>query len=277
MLRWGIASALAAGMFCVAPASAADLPPAPPVAAPLMAAPAPWQFQATIYGWATGLSGDVGVGKLPSASVDASFIDILRHLDGVFMGSFIARNDSFIVGGDLVWSRLGDSLSFKANGDGPFADLRPGTSVSATQNMTIATGFAGYRIPLGSPDMSLYGTVGARYQNLTLDVDLTHRNYGRSFQQTKNWIDPVLGFAMNYRIDEKWFLNALGDIGGFGVGSKVTTQGLVAVGYNWTSSFSTSLGYRALYTDYQKGNSAGGSFRWNTTLYGPFMAFNYNF
>lgn len=278
MLRLRIASALAAGMVCVAPASAADSTPASAlVAAPVMAAPAPWQFQATLYGWATSLGGGIGVGRLPSSSVDVSFDDILRHLDGDFMGSFIARNDTFIVGADLVWSRLGDSMTFKAEGGAPFSDLHPGASVSLTQDMTIVTAFAGYRIPLASPDVSLYGTVGARYQNLTADVDLTHKNFARSLQQTEDWVDPVLGLAMNYRISEKWFFNALGDIGGFGVGSKLTTQGLVAVGYNWTSSLSTSAGYRALYTDYQQSSGAGGSFRWNATLYGPFMALNYNF
>ena len=75
----------------------------------------------------------------------------------------------------------------------------------------------------------------------------------------------------------QWFFNALGDSGGFGVGSKLTTRCIAAVGYNWTSSISTSVGYRALYTDYQQSNGGNGSFRWNTTLYGPFMAFNDNF
>ena len=105
--------------------------------------------------------------------------------------------------------------------------------------------------------MSLYGTLGARYTNLGLNVSLTHQFAGIVLQQppgftlvsnqSMTWVDPVIGLAMKYRINEKWFVNAYGDIGGFGIASKITTQGEIAVGYNWTPSVSTSVGFRALY------------------------------
>ena len=282
----GIGSVIAV-FICGGAACAADLPPRPPSPAPPVASPSGWQFTATIPLWATALDGSIGVGRLPSASVNASFSDILSHLKGIFAGTFIARNDTFIFGLDVLWSRLGTDVTFKLNGDGPFANLRSGSSASLTQDMTIGTAFAGYRIPIGTPDMNLYGTLGARYTNLGLKVDLTHQFPGIVAQQpvgftltsskSMDWIDPVIGFAMNYRINEKWFVNAYGDIGGFDVASKITSQGEIAVGYNWTQSISTSLGFRALYDDYQHNNANGGSFRYNTTVYGPVVNLSYNF
>jgi hypothetical protein len=60
--------------------------------------------------------------------------------------------------------------------------------------------------------------------------------------------------AATYRIDGKWFLNAYADAGG--LSNSATGQGLAEVGYNWTSSIATTLGYRVLYL-YDKQNNAG--------------------
>ena len=157
-----------------------------------------------------------------------------------------------------------------------------------TQDTTIATAFAGYRLPIGTPNLNLYGTLGARYQDLSATVSLSHTFPGRLiFQQptgftvTSNggvgWVDPVVGLAMNYRIDDRWFLEGYGDIGGLGGGSNFTSEGILEVGYNWTKTVSTELGFRALYSDYQQSNNNGGSFRYNTTMYGPVVALSFHF
>jgi hypothetical protein len=286
MSNRGFGAILVAGVVCAWSAWGADLAPAPiPPAAASIAPPSTWQYQTTLYGWATGINGNIGVGRLPSSAVNASFGDVLKNLHGAAMGSFVARNDTFIFGLDLVWARIGTDTSFRLPGSGPFANVRAGTSASLRQDMTIGTAFAGYRIPIGSPDMNLYGTVGARYQDLSAKIGLSTQfngvlqpfGFSLTTQQTMGWVDPLVGFAMIYHLNDKWFVNALGDIGGFGVGSRLTTQGLVAVGYNWTRSISTTAGYRALYTDFVQGNGNGGSFRYQTTLYGPFVGASYNF
>jgi hypothetical protein len=61
---------VALGLACSVPAAAADLPVAPPVQKPAVLSPSAWQFRATLYGWATAINGDVGVGRLPTANVD---------------------------------------------------------------------------------------------------------------------------------------------------------------------------------------------------------------
>ena len=214
-----------------------------------------------------------GLGAFPTRSVDVTFadlLDVLHNLDGAFMGAFIARDETFIFGIDLIWSKISDDVNLKV-GTGPLAPFRSGSLVDFEETQTIATGFAGIRLPIGSPDLHLYATAGARYQRLGATLTLTQPALGFSStnESSVDWVDPIIGLAGQYRINEKWFINGLADFGGFGVGAKIDTQGLLSVGYNWTPSFATTLGFRALYTDYSSGNGPG-SFRYNTTMYGPF-------
>jgi opacity protein-like surface antigen len=288
--KLAIRIALAAVVTCCVTAQAADLPPKPtPLPpAPTLAPSSAWQFEVTAPLWASAIDGTVGVGQLPSAGVHATFIDMLKKLQGVLPGTFVAHNDTFIVGLDFQWARVGADATFKVSGGGPFANLRSGSSASFQQDQTFATAFAGYRIPIGAPDVSLYGTIGARYQYLGAKVDLSQQFPGYMpgsqpagftlvSSQSRNWIDPLVGFVLNYRINEKWFINTYGDIGGFGVASTLTSMGVVELGYNVTSSISTELGYKALYTDYQHGNGSGGSFRYETTMHGPLAGLTYHF
>ncbi|MGH6644049.1 MAG: hypothetical protein ACRED3_15270 [Bradyrhizobium sp.] len=277
MSKLTIILAVAGVMASVAPSLPADLAmaPVPPIAVEI---PPAWQFQATLYGWATSLSGDVGVGRLPSASVDVGFDDILKHLDGGLMGAFFARSEDYIVGVDIVAAKLSSSVNLKV-GSGPLAQFRSGSLVDFEQTMFIGTAFGGIRVPIGGPDLHLYATAGARYQYLKAKLTLTRlaTGFDRTTEQGQDWVDPVVGFVAKYDINDKWFVSALADIGGFGVSSDLTTQGVVAVGYNWTRSVSTTLGYRALYTDYENDNGSGGSFRYKTTMYGPFAGLNLQF
>ena len=286
-MRGYFAALVAASVMGCGAALAADLPAAPaPIIAP--APPPPpsgWQFTATIPIWMTALDGTVGVGRLPSSSVNISAIDALKSLKAALAFDFIAHNDTFIFGLDFMWAKTGGSSTFKANGNGPFAALRTGTTASYTQNSVIGTAFAGYRLPLAIQNVALYGTVGARYTGLGLDLNLSRQGLpppfpgGFSIDNSANrqWVDPVIGLAGKYRIDDKWYIDGYGDIGGFGLVSKITTEDTLAVGYNWTQNIATSLGFKLLYDNYQHDNGNGGSFRYNMLTYGPVINLSLNF
>jgi len=272
----GVAKAVlaAVGMLSAAPVLAADLPTKKPAPAPIPepVLPSTWRFEFTGYGWATSLTGNAGIKQFPSTPFFASFGDILDHFQGAFMGSLIARNDTFIGGLDFIWSRVGTDLTFK-NPDSPLFGV--GANIKLTT--TIATGFGGLRIPIGPPNLELYGTIGARYFEDGIAITLKGPVFG--FQHytsaSKDWIDPVVGLAAHYRIDDRWFVNAQGDIGG--LQNTASGQALGAVGYNWTKNISTTLGYRVLYTYDKENNAAGGSFRYQQWMYGPYSAFKFSF
>jgi hypothetical protein len=273
MRNYAWAAVLAVGLASSSPALAADLTtPAPaPIQTP---APTGWRFEATAYGWASNLTGNMGVGPFPTMPVNASFVDILQHLDGVFMGSFVGRNDTYIFGLDLIWTRLSSNTTYEGL---PPPGILNGASVTGQLSQTIGTAFGGYRLPIGSRDLSLYGTIGLRYYDMSGSITLQTPVVGfeRSASQTKDWLDPIVGLAAHYRIDDKWFVDALADVGGYS--GSATSQALAAVGYNWNQSISTSLGYRVLYTYYQQSNGANGSFRNQSTMYGPLVSLSYGF
>ncbi|MCK0209892.1 hypothetical protein MWN33_17820 [Starkeya koreensis] len=262
-----LATSLAAGRV-----QAADLPSAAP--SPAAEAPAPsasqWRYQATLYGWATAINGDVGVGRLPSVPVNATIPDVLEKLDGAVMGSFFARNDQWMVLADLVLARLSHDSHVGTFG---------GTALDAELSQTVATGAVGYWLPLGLSNIDIAVTGGLRYMRISGDLSLTPdvMPLALAASQSKEWLDPTVGLTAQWKIDERWFMNAIADIGGFGVGSKLSSSGYVGLGYMWTPSISSAVGYRYLYEDYESGNAQGGAFRYNTTMHGPTLSVAWHF
>ena len=268
----------AAAIIACGGAAAADLPTKkpPPPAVPALQ-PSPWRFEITGYGWATSLAGNAGFGTLETLPYYAPFGKVLQHLEGALMGSVLARNGTFIFGLDAIWSRVGGSGTVRV-------DRLPANAAGVDLTLTegIVTAFGGVRIPIGLPNLELYGTIGARYTysgtKLTLTTPL---GFSTSEWADKDWINPVAGFAAQYRFDDRWFLNVLADIGGWS--DSATGQALASVGYNWTQNWSTTLGYRVLYT-YEKQDTGFDyvrfeprSFRYQQWLYGPVVGVKYSF
>ena len=251
------------------PAVAADLPPEQPEPQP-MAVGHEWRFQATLYGWLTAVNGDVGIRGLPPVAVDVTVADLLENidkLDGAFMGSLYATNGTWMVLTDLIWMRVSDEVTL-----GP-----AGGTVNYEQSQTIASGIFGYALPLDVPNLQLSATAGIRYNHLKAELDIDPVLLpvlfpGSEREATQDWVDPIIGLSAHYDINDKWFVNALADIGGFGVGSDLTAQGFIAVGYNWTEKLSTAIGYRAIYTDYDNDG-----FVYNTTMHGLFTSIALHF
>ena len=120
-----------------------------------------------------------------------------------------------------------------------------------TLNETLATAYGGVRIPTANPDWSVYAILGARYFNVngSLELQVPFGGYSRFASQGKDWVDEIVGLKARHRIDDKWFLDFEGDMGGYH--GSATAQGYGAIGYKWNQSLTTSLGYRVLYAYYQ--------------------------
>lgn len=241
------------------PTAAADVNEAKPV--PIEAGG--WKYQLTLYGWATSLTGDVGIRDLPVAHVDVSFADILRHLDGAFMGSIYGTDGEWMFLADLVWAKI----SVEARG--PVIG-----TVGYGQTQAIASGIVGYALPVNVPNLDVSATAGIRYNYLKANLDVSPALIPTSISREgkRDWVDPTVGLYAHYDFNDRWFANGLVDIGGFGAGSKISAQGFAAAGYNWSEKISTALGYRVLYTDYDKDN-----FLYKTTQYGPYLSLGIHF
>lgn len=267
----GVAMAvwIALGALAATPALAADLPTKKP--APTPAPPSKWLYEITGYGWATSVAGSTGFAALPTLPYYAPFSKLLEHLQGAFMGAVVARNDTFIVGLDLVYSKIGGSGTIRRENNPLY-----GGQTDLVLREGFVTAFGGLRAPIGVPNLDLYGTVGARYfysgTKLTVTGPLGLFNGTQSVN--KDWVMPVAGFAAQYRFDDRWFMNTLADLGGWS--DSATGQALASVGYKWTPNIATTLGYRVMYT-YEKQdtgvnfNFAPRSFRYQQWMYGPFV------
>jgi len=264
---------LVAGLFA-APAAASDLPTKKPAPAPVVAPalPSSWHYEITGYGWATALTGQAGVGPFPTSPFFINFPKLLEHFQGGLMGAFVARNDTFIAGLDVILARIGAGTNFRDPTSALFGD-----HANLTLTEAIVTGFGGVRIPIGPPNLELYGTVGARYFHLRTALDLSFpvTGFEPSFALTKDWVDPVAGLAAHYAINDKWFMNFLTDLGG--LDNSATGQVLGSVGYNWTPSIATTLGYRVLYAYERQESGPLHDFRYQSWTYGPFAGFKYGF
>ena len=274
MSRFFKAGVAALGMIAAGGATAADLPTKKP--APVLQ-PSPWRFEITGYGWGTSLAGAAGFGTLPTTPYYASFGKVIEHFQAGVMGAAVARNGTFIFGLDGIWSKIGGDGTVKVK------RLPAGAAgVDLTLTEGVVTGFTGVRIPVGPPNLELYGTVGARYVNSGTKLRLTTPlGFSTTESVDKGWVDPIGGFVANYRFDDRWFMNVLGDLGGWS--DSATGQALASVGYNWTSNFATTLGYRVMY-NYEKQNTGFNvatfeprSFRYQQWMYGPFVGFKYSF
>ncbi|WP_244598605.1 hypothetical protein [Rhizobium tubonense] len=252
--RKRIAIAIVISLASSAPVLAADLV-APSQQAPLIDG---WKYQASIYAWATALNGDVGIRGLPPAHVNLSAWDAIEHLDGAFAGSLMANDGTWLLFADFLYAKVKADYDFK----------RSSGTADFDQEQILFTALVGRRIPLPDQNLQLYGTIGLRYQHYraTLDVD-PQRFRSRSRSGSQDWVDPVIGLSLHYDFSPKWFLDAMIDIGGFGVSSHFTTQDTVAVGYNWNDHISSSLGYRVLYTNYDKGG-----FSYDATQHGVIVS-----
>jgi hypothetical protein len=278
MRSYAAALVVFAGL-CGAPAVAADLPtkkPAPEeIVAPVL--PSAWRYEITGYGWGSSIAGSTGFGSLPTLPYYASFGKVLEHFQGAFMGSVVARNDTFIGGIDFVWARVGGSGTIRAE------NALYGSQTTLTLNEAFVTAFGGVRVPVGVPNLYLYSTVGARnfYAGTKITVSGPFGLFSGSESVKKDWVMPVAGFAAQYRYDDRWFMNVLGDLGGWS--DAATGQALASVGYNWTQNIATTLGYRVMYnythqdTGFNEITLQPRSFRYQQWMYGPFAGFKYSF
>ena len=232
-----------------------------------------WTFTVAPYLWAVGMNGDVGVAGIKT-SVNDSFIDIMQDSDSVmaFMGDFSASKGPWSFFVSPTYAKLGvDDESI-----GPLtADI--------TETITIIGFGTKYRLaewsladmPGGSPawanQMFTFDLLaGGRYTHLKIELDF--KRIG-SQDKSKDWVDPFVGAVTQIGLTDKLSFRVRGDVGGFGVGSDVTLNGVGLLGYKvrpFGLDGTLAAGYRALYQDYTDG-SGRNKFTWNMTLHGPVL------
>jgi hypothetical protein len=203
-----------------------------------------WRVGASMYGWFTRLDGDMTFHGT-TVPVDVPFDKIFDNLKFTFMG--------LVEVGKGRWSFMSDLF---------YAKLEPSTSTQlATFDSQIEQfigNFAVFYNVLETSTTRLDTYAGVRVNWMETDVDIQEiAPGGRTFSESgdKTWVDPIVGFRIHHDLTDKFFIRALADIGGFGVSSDITWQGMASLGYRVTDNASLGLGYRGLGTDYTSGGT----------------------
>jgi len=217
-----------------------------------------WQSDVFLYGLAASISGDAQLGPVQQP-VDVSFGDILDNLQMGFMGSYRGSSERFSVAADFVYLALGNAsttgLVRRADVDLFIADLTGGYRFSSG-----VEAFAGLRIT----DLSTKIGLG--------DPVITE------LEGSDTFYDPVVGVRIWTPLgqDGRWWIQARGDIGGFGASMDFTWTAMAHVGFNPTERISIVGGYRALGQDFK---DAGPTeiFDMDVTYYGPLFGVGFHF
>lgn len=243
----------------LAVATDVPMPTEPPPATPIEH---PWTLTVVPYFWAAGLNGDMGVGGLPPVGVDASFSDIIDHLDFALAGITELRKGRFGLFSDLLYVDLGGE---PATPHGILAD-----SVSLDAKTLIFTAAAEYRLvdaPTGNLDVMIGARVWSVQNGLTFNGGPLN---GISRSDTETWVDALAGVKGRIILTPKIFLTGWGMLGGGS--SEFMWDVWGAAGYQFTDQFSMTLGWRALGDDYKNDG-----FVFDVTQQGPMFTAAYTF
>lgn len=94
----------------------------------------------------------------------------------------------------------------------------------------------------------------------------------RSVEQSRWWIDPIVGLRGQVNFTRWLFAAAQADAGGFGAGSQITWNTQATLGVNFSRNIALEAGYRYMYIDYNKDN-----FLYNVNMPGVFAGLIFKF
>ena len=254
-----------------APAAAQEAAPEPEAPPPTeAAAPNPndgkWHFATVGYVFFAGAHGKTTPrDPLSPVDVDLSFGDVLKAFKFAFVGAAEARKDRLVFLGGLMWAHLGASQGLTAR-DRNFADVKIDAKTLAV------TALGGYRVVDKEPvvvDLLAGGRLNGNkqavhYIGTVLDVSASVK---------KVWIDPIVATRIRAPLGGKMGLSLYGDIGGFGIGSDLTWQGIAAVNYQISRKISAEIGWRYFKINYDDSDG----FLYNVAASGPIIAVRTDF
>lgn len=210
-----------------------------------------WTFDASLYGLAAGMTGEVGVGP-NTANVDVGFDKILENLEFGAMGRMRLGYGPVAISADVIYMGLsGSKNAFSADLDQWVVE--PSLSCQLSQEFELL--------------------VGARYNNIKGEI---RGPFGRNPTSTQEWWDPIVGANISLPVGDSFSLNFRGDVGGFGVGSDLTWQAFPFLNWQCTETCSMQAGYRWVYTDYETGSGLS-RFKYDITTHGLQVGITFQF
>lgn len=208
-----------------------------------------WSFKLAPYLWMAALKGTVAtLPPLPPVSVDVTFSQILRHMDGALMLAGELQRGPVILAADIMYVSLSGSAHFP---DARFSSAHLKTKYWVG---TASVGYDIIRTDCFYAAALLGGRIWSVTTNLSLGAGLLP---GRFFERRQKWMDPFVGLRAGLELNYGFSIEGRGIVGGFDVSSKLFWDIYGALGYSWDYSCATLellVGYRWLSVDYKNAN-----------------------
>jgi hypothetical protein len=204
--------------------------------------PDDWKFTVAPYLMMPWMDGEVAV-RGREVKVDVAPSEIFSNLQFGAMGYFEARKSKWGVGVDAVYMALGTTVDRD-----PLLGDRAGADVDLNQG---AYAFMALRELNKNVDF----LAGVRWN--VLDARLGLKGPQQSvFEQTRQWVDPIVGLKLKHRLGRRLNFSMQADIGGFGAGSDFAWQLLPMVGTDLGKHTTLGIGYRVLGSNYKTGSDS---------------------
>ena len=189
-----------------------------------------WQFDLTLYLWATDIGGTVNPsdgGTLSGRDFDIDITDIIDNLNMTFMGGLEARRNK--------WSFIADAVYLGVGNDKDTTlPTKSGAPVNANVDLDldtwILTGAVGYDVFQGEKGkLAVVG--GVRYATMNVDVTVNAQGIPIDRSNSENLLDGIVGVRGVINLNEDWYLPYYADIGAGD--SDLTWQMLAGIGYRF--------------------------------------------
>jgi hypothetical protein len=225
-----------------------------------------WRFNLAPYAWLAGQKGSVAtLPPLPPVDVDIGFWDdILGNINGALFLVGEARKEKYGVLFDIAYA----DIELENATPGPIF-----SSVISRTKSWIVSAVGSYRL-VEKPNVFGDLLVGIRYWSVDSTLGLKSAILrDREVSNREDWLDPIIGLkGQSFLGSSPIFVNGGLLIGGFGAGSDFMWDANFNLGYRWTETFSTTLGYRYLDVDYEKDD-----FLYDVSQDGPVLGLSWVF
>jgi len=219
------------------------------------------RIELSLYTWLSSLSTDLEMRDTEVTS-DVDFSTILDALDFANFAHFEVQRGKWGLFSELDFIKLSEDTEFRRPGSGvPFRIHADGVLKETMIELGAIRSFEGCRVGFDV-------LAGARYFRLESDVRVGPFESSIS----KDWVDPLIGGRLRYRLSDKWLASLRADLAGFGAGSELTTNIVATVGYDISDRYALRFGYRYMDLDYEKD-----ALEISTTTYGPVLGMSIRF
>lgn len=212
------------------------------------------------------MKGKASVSSLPNIHVSQSPSDFFNHLKFAGMLTFEASNKDWVITSDLIYASLA-------------AHVKKDPLVLNGKLTAKQFSFEAGLLRKFTPWLEAGISVNLVNLKSGFDVNLINPKTGQPVHLdrsiSKTWVDPMLVARTKNLPDKKFLYTLTGEIGGFGIGSKLAWQLEGLAGYQFSDLFYVMGGYQIISMDYEKGDN-NANFVYDMDMFGPMVKVGFN-